>query len=173
MTRLRTQAYAYAIGTQQAFTWAPGATDERPIGSFSPSDSLQALSRVSVQGDCLLRLDWGTGQNNVLTNLRTPFVGMIPGRWTLVARPANDLGTTAIVSAVPIGGPTIPFVRQLLNVIGPALALDARASYAWAMSPCTFTLGGVASGAVPVGTRVPLVAGSTLDTGQASIHFEL
>lgn len=162
-----------SIGRQYGYTWAPGQTDERPLGDFSGDLSRVSLSRVSVQGEGLVRIVCGTGSVLEFTDLRPPLLAFIPGKWELHGRPVADQGGELLVAAVPTTGAGRGLLRQLADATAGAVGLDVRAARARVIAPATFTVAGIATGAVPVGTDVPLFGPSVLLTGAAEIHFDL
>jgi hypothetical protein len=161
-----------AHGLQSKRIWVAGAVDERQI-----IDAVRALSlwRVSVFGDVLVRVDYGTGmKGGNFVALRTPLVMTIPGQAQLYAQPRDPEHTGVIckVTITPATAGARSQARKVLNAgAGPALAFDDDAVSFFALTASALTISGLAV-AVPALSAVPLVQGSVLNTGSGFQEFE-
>ena len=157
-------------GTQQRPVWPPGDVGQRQI--CDTSQKAPMLWRFSCFGRVDVVIDYGTlGTRRILT-LRCPVVLTIPGQFTATATPIDDLGADATVTLTQATGGARSIARQFVNAgAGPAVALSNDAVDFVAVVNSTLTIGGVAV-AVPALSSVPLIVGSTLNTGSGFQEFE-
>lgn len=149
------------VGTQQAFTWAAGQVDARPIAEHNDEGSAFQLHRVQLWGrNAQVVLVWGTSKTQQLT-LDLPAVVDVPGHYSIQGVPLDASGaevTCAIVQVTSVG-PT----RLRRRVSGPVV-LNALASSYVALTASIVTVDAIPV-AVPALGRVELVGVSSIAGG--------
>jgi hypothetical protein len=156
-------------GIQQFKPWNPGETDARQV-----CDTIKAFSlwRFSAFGRVLITIDYGTMATRKILQLQAPVVLTIPGQFTATATPIDNLGTDCKVTLTPATAGARSIARQFVDAAaGPAIRLSDDAIDFWALTASTLTISGAAV-VVPALAIVPLVAGSSLNTGSGFQEFE-
>ncbi len=155
-------------GTQSSHTWAAGQTDTREICDVTKAP---ALWRLSVFGNVLVSIGYGTNGNRQILNLQAPCVITLPGQFTARATPRDNAGTSCVVTLTQATAGALSQARKLADAAGGAVALDEGACRYVALTASTLTISGVAV-AVPALAVVPLVSGAVLNTGSGFQEFE-
>lgn len=152
-------------GTQQSAKWAVGDTRAKQV-----CDSLKAtaLWRLSVFGNVLVTIQYGTRSNREFVRLMAPVVITLPGQFTAYAEPLDDQGASCTVTLTQATAGARSQARKL--VTGPA-TFDQDAVDYFALSASNLVISGVAV-AVPALAIVPLVSGSSLVNGSGFQEFE-
>ncbi len=157
-------------GTQQLAVWQAGDVGERQLCDTSQKAAM--LWRFSCFGRVDVRIDYGTLATRKILTIRAPVVLTIPGQFTATATPINGEGTEARITLTQATGGAHSIARQFVNAgAGPAVALSDDAVDFVALVASTLTISGIAV-AVPALSTVPLVVGSTLNTGSGFQEFE-
>lgn len=158
-------------GLQSRRDWAVGESDARPVCDALKAESLW---RFSAFGAVYITIIYGTLGSRQIVRLLTPVVMTIPGQFTATAEPVDADHDEPVYCEITLT-PTTAQVEHARNFVsagaGPAIALELGAVRYVALSASTLTISGV-SVAVPALSSVPLVAGSTLDTGSGFQEFE-
>lgn len=155
-------------GTQSRHDWTAGQTDPRVVCDVVKAE---ALWRLSVFGRVYLTIQYGTLATRQLVNLQAPVVLTIPGQFTATARPLDGNGASVDVTLTQATAGGLSHARAFVTAAGGAVALDSGAVRFVALTASTLTISGAAV-VVPALATVPLVAGSTLDTGSGFQEFE-
>lgn len=162
-----------SYGVQSLATWAEGESDTKQV-----IDTLRAgaLWRISVFGEVLVNVHYGTQANRHILELQAPVVMTLPGQVSIEVRPVAVPGEGESVSCeVTLTQATAgarPHARKLADASGGVVALDDGAVSFTALTASTLTISGISAVAVPALSTVPLVAGSTLDTGSGFQEFD-
>ncbi len=156
-------------GTQQRPVWAPGDQGARQV--CDTSQKAPMLWRFSCFGRVDVVIDYGTLGTRKIFTIRAPVVLTIPGQFTATATPINGEGTSATITLTQATGGARSIARQFVDAGGGAVALNDDAVDFVALVASTLTISGVAV-AVPALAAVPLVVGSTLNTGSGFQEFE-
>lgn len=157
-------------GTQQRAVWSAGDVGSRQVCDTSQKAAM--LWRFSCFGHVDVVIDYGTlGTRKILT-IRAPVVLTIPGQFTATATPIDGNGAVADITLTQATGGARSIARQFKSAgAGPPIALSDDAVDFVALVASTLTISGVAV-AVPALASVPLVVGSTLNTGSGFQEFE-
>lgn len=155
-------------GTQSSRTWQPTETDWREVCDATKAP---ALWRFSVMGDVLVSIGYGTNGNRQILELQAPCVITLPGQFTARAKPRGDDGASCVVTLTQATAGALSQARKLADAGGGAVALDEGACRYVALTASTLTISGVAVN-VPALATVPLVSGSSLNTGSGFQEFE-
>ncbi len=150
-------------GQQQKEVWAAADQIARPLLDAEPNGELW---RLSVIGDVLITVAWGTGARRVL-ELDAPLVADLPGYVSVIAAPRTSGGATAQVTLTRSSGAGPQEMRRAILVPG-ALHDDATRFVAFVAS--TVTIRGVGVVLAP-GESIPLVSGSVLTAGSGFQEF--
>lgn len=155
-------------GTQSRHVWVAGQTDERGVIDVVKA---VALWRISVFGSVLVRVTYGTQATREFAELQAPVVMTVPGQVVVSVRPRDDEGAicTVTLTQATDGGPS--HARKFADAGGVGVDLDNDAVRFVALTASTLTISGAAV-VVPALSSVPLVAGSSLDTGSGFQEFE-
>lgn len=147
------------LGQQQAAAWAAGEGGFKPILTVEPAASLW---RVSVFGDLLLRVQWGTSSTNTVENIAAPLIAAFPGRVTVEGQP-RDVQTATIASCTltPATAGGFGSFKQFQTAAGPISPFAVRAT---AITAANLTIQGQAV-ALAVGDSIPLTSNSALVAG--------
>lgn len=161
------------FGNQALATWNAGDPAPQPTQIIDQIAGPN-LWLVQVDGPVLVDLIWGTSATKQLLGLQAPLRATIPGRCQVYVRPmaAAPLAAAVIAraSCVPAyGGLCCQEVRQLVTAAAPT-PIPVEAQFFFALVACTLTIGGVGV-AVAAGSRVPLISGSTHNTGTGYLEF--
>lgn len=113
-------------GEQQVARWETGDVSQKPLLDVGAAASLW---RLSVQGNLLVTIIWGTSRQFKLTDLATPLVGYFPGNLDVTARP-RDPEHQGLISTLTLTPTTAPGRSNLRRVIaaegaGTAIPIDA------------------------------------------------
>lgn len=157
-----------AYGIQQFVNFLPGDVVPKQVIDTRRSE---ALWRVSVFGNVLLNLAYGTTKKREIFGLQAPLVITVPGQLTVTATPRDDAGTTCIVTLTYATAGAIANARKFVARAGVDVPLDAGAVRYFALTASTLTISGAAV-VVPALQLVPLVAGSVLTGGSGFQEFE-
>ncbi len=155
-------------GTQAFYEWAPGEVDERGILDCRKSGSLW---RVSVFGNLLVSINYGTSHNREILELQAPVVITLPGQVNVRVKPRDDQGTTGVVTLTQATAGALSQARKFVDRGGADVTLDGGACRYVALTASTLTISGAAV-VVPALATVPLVAGSVLTAGSGFQEFE-
>jgi hypothetical protein len=158
-------------GTQSRRDWAAGETDARMV-----CDALKAdcLWRFSAFGAVYITILYGTLATRQIFRLQAPVVMTIPGQFLATAQPINPehTGVSCDITLTPAtASEGTEHARAFVTAGGGAVALELGAVRFVALTASTLTISGAAV-AVPALSAVPLVAGSTLNTGSGFQEFE-
>ncbi len=155
-------------GLQSSRTWAPTETDWRELCDATKAP---ALWRFSVFGNVLVSITYGTNGTREILELQAPCVITLPGQFTAKARPRFGSGASCVVTLTQATAGALSQARKFASApVGP-IALDDGACRYVALTASTLTISGVAV-VVPALATVPLVAGSSLDSGSGFQEFE-
>ena len=153
-------------GIQSTCNWQ--ANDNRRQALI---DVLRApnLWRVSVFGDVVLKITWGTGAGFIAENVQTPLVATFPGSVTIEATPKNPATPTeASATLTEATGAGESKFAQLIQ--GPA-NLVAQVVRVTALNACVLNVGGVAV-ALNAGDLLPIISNTTVTSGTLLAHLE-
>jgi hypothetical protein len=153
-------------GTQRRRVWSAGDTAEVQV-----CDAIKPpyLWQFTAFGAVLISITYGTLGTRHLLKLRAPVVLTIPGQFTATAQPLDDQGAECRVTLTPVNAPGHACARRLAT--GPEV-LSPDAVRFVALDACALTIAGVAV-ALTASQSVPLVAGSSLTTGNGLQEFEI
>jgi hypothetical protein len=151
-------------GQQNLETWAAGDSGSRPLLELQPNGELW---RISVVGDLLVELTWGTSSRRRLV-LDAPILADLPGFVSVIATPRTSGGATGQVTATRSSGAGPQELRRF--VAGPVLALDDQATRFVALAASTVTVRALAV-VLAVGDSIPLVSGSVLTAGSGFVEY--
>lgn len=158
------------FGIQRYTKWAPGDSTPKQIVDATRAD---ALWRLSVHGAVFVTVLYGTTRAREIQRLQAPVVITIPGQFLAVASPIDvDAGAEATVALTQATAGALSQARKFVDAGGgPAVDLDVGAVRFVALTASTLTISGAAV-VVPALQSVPLVAGSSLNTGSGFQEFE-
>jgi hypothetical protein len=151
------------FGFQNLETWPAADIVARPLLDLSPNGELW---RISVVGDLLVELTWGTSSRRRLV-LDAPVLADLPGFVSVTATPRTAGGATGQVSATRSSGAGPQELRRF--VTGPA-TLDDQATRFVALAASTVTVRALAV-VLAVGDSIPLVSGSVLTAGSGFVEY--
>lgn len=162
----RQHGFGQQHGQQNSITWGVGDTTEQTLVTVEPA---AMLWRVSVFGDVLLLVQWGTSGTVSVNQVQAPLVAAFPGRVTVTAVPRDAAaGATAYATLTPASSPGIhPVFRRVQSVAGPFPAMAHRVV---ALTAANVTVAGVAV-ALAVGESIPLVDNSALVAGTVLVEL--
>jgi hypothetical protein len=165
-TAEQANAFGPEYGIQSRHTWLPLQSDERQLIDVRKA---RFLWRVSVFGNVSVRIAYGTKGTRQILQLWAPVVIALPGQVEVFARPLTADGAEALVTLTQATGGARSIARQAVS--GPA-ALDSAAVSYTALSDSVLNVAGVLAIPVPALSTIPLVAGSTLSSGDGFQEFE-
>lgn len=152
-------------GQQYAASWAAGKGDRKPLLTAEPAPSLW---RVSVVGDVLMSVEWGTLSTLTAENVRGPLVATFPGRVSISAVPRDpQTATRALCTLTPATSGALGVFQALLTGPGPVPPSVARVT---ALDPVVITVGGI-NVALAAGESLPVFADSALVSGSVILEF--
>lgn len=154
-------------GTQSKAVWAAGDTSEKQV-----CDTIKGnhLWRFSAFGNVTLSIVYGTLMTRQIVDLQAPMVLEIPGQFTATAKPRTEEGATCRITLTKATGGVKSAARRFVTAAGGAVLLSDDAVDFFALIASTLTISGQAV-VVPALQIVPLVAGSSLDTGAGFQEF--
>jgi len=155
-------------GITQFERWVVGKSEERQVLDVTRAD---ALWRLSIFGELLVQVDYGTTRKRTIQNLRAPVVITVPGQVTVRAKPYDSAHAAAVDCVVTLTQATAGALSQARKAATGPVALDAGAVRFVALDACALTISGVAV-SLAASQTVPLVAGSTLTSGSGFQEFE-
>lgn len=152
-------------GQQFAAAWAAGEGGTKPIMTVEPAP---ALWRVSVFGDLLLRVTWGTSSTLSIDAVQAPFVATLPGRVTIEGRQRDPaVATNAFCTLTPASAGQLPVFRTVQTIPGPLPFCAYRVT---ALTAATVTVAGVAVVLV-AGASLPVIDDSSLTAGTVLVEL--
>lgn len=152
-------------GFQQRQSWEVGDVREKPVLDV---DARPGLRRVTLAGNVIASLNFGTGAAISITGIRPPLVAYLPGRAELSARPVDANGAEAVVSMVDVDGPGQQTVRVFQDAAGPVPEQTARAQ---CITAGTINSAGVAFAATP-GDTIITMAPTEIVSGAFLLELE-
>jgi hypothetical protein len=156
-------------GTQQFAKWDAGDVGPRDLVDALKTGSLW---RISVFGNVYVSIYYGTSHNRAIEQLQAPVVLTLPGQVVVKAWPRDNEGAECVVTLTQATAGGLSHARKYVDAgAGPAVDLDAGACRFVALEASTLTISGQAV-TVPALSTVPLVSGSSLDTGSGFQEFE-
>lgn len=158
-------------GQQFSHQWRPG---DESVQVMVDVTRAQCLWRVSVVGDVLVHVSYGTTAEQELPPLLAPLVATFPGQLTISARPRDfRLGATAKATLVPVSAPLVePKLRHFVDAREGAVDLD----------PHTVAITGQRFGRLelndievrlPMNRTVPVTTRARLLRGAGLAHLEV
>lgn len=154
------------LGLQASEVWSPGQTDQRAIVDAALNGA--GAWRVTVVGDVVLQLAWGSNGNRREVEVDAPLVGVFAGQVTITARPREaESGAWATATLAPSWGNDRHDVR--LFVAG-ALAVPPVWSWYQALAASVVSVRGTSVNLAP-GERLPLVSGSQVVSGAGYLEL--
>lgn len=154
-------------GTQAVARWPVGNARRQVLVDITRAE---CLWRVSVFGDAILKVSWGTGGSFIVDNVICPLVLTVPGSLTIDAIPRDNSTPSSAQATLTksTGSVSIPSFRQHLT--GPA-AFVLQVVQVTALTPAVVDVLGTPV-AVPVGGTLPIVEGSALTSGTVIAELE-
>ena len=174
---------ATPIGLQRTAKWRAGdGGHEKQLIDCAQASPF--LYRISVFGPVYVRITYGTLSNRHLGTspqplspgtqllLRTPLIATLPGQIGVYATPIDDgVDTIATCTVAHASGGALSQIRSVINSTGGAVAFEPDAVRYVALQASTLLISAIAV-AVPALSSVPLVLGSSLQTGIGYQEFE-
>lgn len=152
-------------GQQFAASWEPGKNDEKPILTTEPAASLW---RVSVFGDVLLRVTWGTVSTFSVENIRAPFVAALPGRVSISAVPRSPGDANrCLCTLTPATSGGAPLFRAFADSPGE---FNRHVYRVTALNAASVEVAGVVV-SLSSGESLPVFAGSELLSGSVILDL--
>ncbi len=158
-------------GEQNSRVIAAGAANG---GQQEAIDVVKApyLWRFSVFGRVFVRVTYGTKQTRSFVDLLAPVIMTVPGQLTVTVRPVDpDVDTAYSVTLTAATGGARAVARSALDASLGAVPISDDAAFFTALSASTLTIAGLPV-TVAASQTVPVVAGSTLNTGTGFQEFE-
>jgi hypothetical protein len=161
-------------GIQTAQVWEIGQSGARSLLDTVPNCWLW---RLSVTGDVVITLTWGTRATRTLT-LDAPLVADLPGNVAVVVAPRVSPAAAKVTALCTLtevrAASSSSVLRRFVPAPGGAgAALHDDAARFVALAASSVTIRGVAV-ALVAGQSIPLVSGSTLDAaGTGYLEFEV
>lgn len=164
----------YVHGLQSSEKWTGGASDSRQICDQKLSNHIW---RVSVFASTWVRLDivYGTARTINIKALNPPLVLYVPGQCVVYAQPVlNNVGAIvdgfAYCTATPVNSAGAPQIRKLVS---GAQVFDDHVVKFFAFDASVVQFPGGVTVTLAAGQSTPLVAGSSLVSGDGFVEYEL
>ncbi len=153
------------LGQQQAAAWAVGKDDRKPLVTAEPA---AALWRVSIFGDVLIDVTWGTVSTFNISGALAPMVATFPGRVSVTAVPRDSsTPTRAMCTLTPASSGQLPVFKALQTTAGPFPDFTWRVT---AIDDVILDIFGTAV-ALAAGESFPVCDGCELTSGQIFTEF--
>lgn len=157
------------VGYQAAEQWpAAGQREQRSLASALLAPNLW---RVTVLGtNVLVTLRYGTQKAQFLRNLRTPVRVVVPGFCDVDAVPLADGDAEASCTITAVSSGLGEEDARL--VISGAQAIPPNAVRYRALTASVVSIGGVVACNLTATQSIPLIAGSSLTSGDGYLEFD-
>jgi hypothetical protein len=152
--------------------WAVGENDVRPLVDVGCAPSLW---RVSVFGDLLVTVEYGTSRIRRLEGLSTPLVGHFPGSLRLSAIPRNADHQAPVTGLVNLTLVTAAGANRLMRLVSGAQPIpEGVAAVMGALDAPTPQINNRGLGVQTLSQTVPtaIADGSAIVQGSAWLFFE-
>lgn len=156
-------------GTQRSKTWQPG--ERNTPAAMLDLLKTEYLWRISVFGNVLVSVTYGTQATRQIALLRTPLIMTLPGQVTVTVQALDQTGTECTATATMASAGARAIARQLISADAGAVAVNEDAVDFFALVNSTLNVSSVAV-VVPALSVVPLVAGSVLTSGSGLVEYE-
>jgi hypothetical protein len=156
-------------GQQSKQAWAAGQTDGRPL--VDSSFRAPMLWRVTAFGqNVTFTVDYGTNATKRITGIRPPLRAVFPGLVQVTAVPLSaDFAAHAECTLTMVSSGLNPADCRRLAAVG---ALDPDATRYVALTASVVNVAGLVACNVAATQSIPLVAGSSLTSGDGFLEFD-